>query len=101
MEREGVFYLFALRLIPVVPFFVINLSMGLTKMNIGKYYLASQMAMLPGTIAYVNAGTQLSKIESVSGILSPEVLFSFVLLGILPLLSKKVVEGYRKRKGVL
>ncbi|NOZ08134.1 MAG: FAD-dependent oxidoreductase [FCB group bacterium] len=98
IEREGAFYLFTLRLIPVFPFFVINLVLGLTKMKALTFYLTSQIGMLAGTLVYVNAGTQLAKLESPSGILSPAILGSFVLLGIFPLIAKKIITIIKSRK---
>ena len=98
IAKDGAFYLFTLRLVPLVPFFVINLVMGLTRMKAGVFYLTSQLGMLAGTVVYVNAGTQLAKIDSLRGILSPALLGSFVLLGIFPLIAKKVVESIQKRK---
>lgn len=98
IEREGKFYLFTLRLIPAFPFFVINLVMGLTKMPLRTYYWVSQLGMLPATIVYVNAGKELARIQSLSGILSPRLIFSFVLLGLFPILVKKLLALYRKRK---
>jgi uncharacterized membrane protein YdjX (TVP38/TMEM64 family) len=100
IEKDGAFYLFTLRLIPAVPFFVINLVMGLTPMKAIQFFLVSQIGMLAGTIVYVNAGTQLAQIESLKGILSPSLIFSFVLLGIFPLLAKKLVGFIKKRKGL-
>ncbi len=99
MEKEGSFYLFTLRLVPVFPFFIINLVMGLTKIPIKNFYWVSQIGMLPATFVYVNAGQELGKIDSLSGILSPGLLFSFVLLGIFPLAAKKIVTRIRKNKG--
>ncbi|WP_291010993.1 bifunctional TVP38/TMEM64 family protein/FAD-dependent oxidoreductase [Hydrogenophaga sp.] len=98
VEKDGAFYLFTLRLIPVVPFFVINLLMGLTKMKARTFYWVSQVGMLAGTLVYVNAGTQLAQIESLKGILSPGLIGSFVLLGIFPLIARKIVEAVKKRK---
>ncbi len=98
IEREGSFYLFTLRLIPVFPFFVINLVSGLTKMKARSFYFVSQIGMLAGTIVYVNAGTQLSKLESPSGILSPGILGSFLLLGIFPLITKGTISYLKSRK---
>jgi pyruvate/2-oxoglutarate dehydrogenase complex dihydrolipoamide dehydrogenase (E3) component/uncharacterized membrane protein YdjX (TVP38/TMEM64 family) len=98
VEQEGSFYLFTLRLVPLFPFFVINLVMGLTPMRTLTYYWVSQAGMLAGTAVYVNAGTQLGQIESASGILSPGILTSFVLLGIFPLLAKRAVEIVKNRK---
>jgi uncharacterized membrane protein YdjX (TVP38/TMEM64 family) len=100
IEREGSFYLFTLRLVPVFPFFIINLVMGLTPIRTTRFYLVSQVGMLPGTLVYVNAGTQLAQIDSLKGILSPGLLLSFALLGIFPLLARKGVAFInRKRKG--
>lgn len=98
IRREGSFYLFTLRLIPVFPFFVINLVMGLTPIKTIVYYLVSQVGMLPGTFVFVNAGTQIAKIESLKGILSPGLLFSFALLGIFPLIAKRAVSVIKSRK---
>ena len=98
IENEGAFYLFSLRLVPIFPFFVINLVMGLTPLKAGLFYLVSQAGMLPGTAVYVNAGTQLAAIESISGILSPGLIFSFILLGIFPLAAKKVVALIKSRR---
>ena len=98
VEKDGPFYLFTLRLVPLFPFFVINLVMGLTPIRASVYYLVSQIGMLPGTFVYVNAGTQLAKIDSAAGILSPGLLFSFVLLGVFPLVAKKAVAAVRARK---
>jgi pyruvate/2-oxoglutarate dehydrogenase complex dihydrolipoamide dehydrogenase (E3) component/uncharacterized membrane protein YdjX (TVP38/TMEM64 family) len=98
VDKEGAFYLFTLRLIPVVPFFLINLLMGLTRMKTWTYYWVSQLGMLAGTAVYVNAGTQLAQLDSLQGILSPALLGSFVLLGIFPLLARRVVAAVQKRK---
>ncbi|MBX3653022.1 MAG: FAD-dependent oxidoreductase [Ramlibacter sp.] len=98
VEKDGAFYLFTLRLIPVVPFFVINLVMGLTKMKALTFYWVSQLGMLAGTAVYVNAGTQLAGIDSLKGVLSPGLLGSFVLLGLFPLIARKGVEAVQKRK---
>lgn len=98
VSRDGAFYLFTLRLVPVFPFFLINLAMGLTTMPARTFYWVSQLGMLAGTAVYVNAGTQLGKIDSLSGILSPALLGSFALLGIFPLLAKKTVEAIKARK---
>ncbi|MCR9983738.1 TVP38/TMEM64 family protein [Vibrio alginolyticus] len=92
VEKDGAFYLFSLRLIPVFPFFLINLLMGLTPMSVGRFYLTSQVGMLPGTAVYLNAGTQLATIESLSGIISPAVLASFALLGLFPIITKWVMN---------
>ncbi|HAS8123720.1 TPA: TVP38/TMEM64 family protein [Vibrio vulnificus] len=95
VEKDGAFYLFSLRLIPVFPFFLINLLMGLTPISIGRYYLTSQIGMLPGTAVYLNAGTQLADINSLSGILSPTVLASFALLGVFPISVKWIMSKFR------
>ena len=100
IEEEGAFYLFSLRLIPVFPFFIINLIMGLTPLRLGTFYWVSQIGMFPGTIVYVNAGSELSKIESLSGILSPRVILSFVLLGLFPIATKKILGWYKLKKGL-
>ncbi len=97
-EKEGAFYLFALRLVPAFPFFVINLVMGLTPIKTRTFYWVSQLGMLLGTVVYVNAGTQLARIDSLKGILSPGLLLSFVLLGIFPLIAKKIVDTVKARK---
>ena len=98
IQKDGAFYLFTLRLIPVVPFFVINLLMGLTQMKAWTFYWVSQIGMLAGTAVYVNAGTQLGQLESLQGILSPGLLGSFVLLGLFPLIARRIVETVQKRK---
>jgi dihydrolipoamide dehydrogenase len=98
VEREGAFYLFTLRLVPLFPFFVINLLMGLTRMRAATFYGVSQLGMLAGTIVYVNAGTQLAQISSLKGILSPGLIVSFVLLGIFPLVAKKIVDAVKARR---
>ncbi len=90
MARDGAFYLFTLRLVPLFPFFVINLVMGLTPIATRTFYWVSQLGMLAGTLVYVNAGTQLAQIDSLPGILSPGLLVSFALLGVFPLAAKKV-----------
>lgn len=98
VQKDGAFYLFTLRLIPVVPFFVINLLMGLTTMRAITFYWVSQLGMLAGTAVYVNAGTQIAQIDSLRGILSPALLGSFVLLGLFPLIARRAVEAVQKRK---
>ncbi|MDH5378545.1 MAG: VTT domain-containing protein, partial [Gammaproteobacteria bacterium] len=98
IEKEGAFYLFTLRLIPAFPFFLINLLMGLTPMKLWKYFIVSQIGMLPGTLVYVNAGVQLGNLESLAGILSPELLLSFVLLGIFPLIAKKILDWFKAKR---
>jgi pyruvate/2-oxoglutarate dehydrogenase complex dihydrolipoamide dehydrogenase (E3) component/uncharacterized membrane protein YdjX (TVP38/TMEM64 family) len=98
VEREGAFYLFALRLVPAFPFFVINLVMGLTPLRAWTFYWVSQAGMFAGTLVFVNAGTQIAHIDSASGILSPGLIGSFVLLGLFPLVAKKMVDGARSRR---
>ena len=98
VERDGAFYLFTLRLVPAFPFFVINLVMGLTPMRTLTFALVSQLGMLPGTIVFVNAGTQLARIESLQGILSPTLIGSFVLLGVFPLIAKWIVGFVKARR---
>ena len=97
IAKEGAFYLFSLRLVPVFPFFVINLLMGLTRMPLRTFFWVSQIGMLAGTIVYVNAGKELAKIDSLSGILSPGVLISFAVLGLFPITVKKLLAFYQKR----
>ncbi|MFO7557413.1 MAG: FAD-dependent oxidoreductase [Desulfobacterales bacterium] len=100
IEKDGAFYLFTLRLVPIFPFFVINLVMGLTPIRTGIFYLVSQVGMLAGTAVYVNAGTQLAQIDSLSGILSPGLIFSFVLLGIFPFIAKKMTAVIQSKKAL-
>lgn len=96
IKKDGAFYLFTLRLVPIFPFFIINLLMALTPLRSWTFYWVSQLGMLAGTIVYVNAGTQLASLESASGILSPGLIGSFVLLGLFPLLAKKIVEVVKR-----
>ncbi len=98
IEKDGAFYLFTLRLVPVFPFFVINLVMGLTPLATRTFYWVSQLGMLAGTVVYVNAGTQLARIESLDGILSPGLIASFTLLGVFPLIARKVVDGVKAKR---
>ncbi len=98
VEKQGAFYLFTLRLVPVFPFFLINLLMGLTSIRTWTFYWVSQVGMLAGTIVYVNAGTQLAQVDSVSGILSAELIISFVLLGIFPWIAKGIVALVNRRR---
>ena len=97
-EKDGAFYLFTLRLVPAVPFFVINILMGLTKISVPVFFIVSQVGMLAGTFVFVNAGTQLGQIESLSGILSPSLIGSFVLLGLFPLITKKTLDFLKATK---
>jgi uncharacterized membrane protein YdjX (TVP38/TMEM64 family) len=98
IEKEGAFYLFTLRLIPVFPFWMINLAMGLSKISLARFYWVSQIGMLPGTMVFVNAGKELAKIESVKGIFSPSLIISFALIGIFPITVKKLVSLFRSRR---
>ncbi len=98
IEKDGAFYLFTLRLIPAFPFFAINLAMGLTKISTITFYVVSQIGMFAGTIVYVNAGLQLGQLESLSGILSPKLIGSFALLGLFPLLAKKLISTLKARQ---
>jgi pyruvate/2-oxoglutarate dehydrogenase complex dihydrolipoamide dehydrogenase (E3) component/uncharacterized membrane protein YdjX (TVP38/TMEM64 family) len=98
LERDGAFYLFSLRMIPAFPFFVVNLVMGLTRIRTLTFIWVSQLGMLLGTAAYVNAGTQLARIESTSGLLSPVLIGSFVALGIVPWIAKGIIGALQRRK---
>ena len=98
IEKDGAFYLFTLRLMPAFPFFVINLVMGLTKMRTWTFFWVSQLGMLAGTIVYVFAGQKLGEISSLKGILSPGLIGAFVLLGVFPLIAKKIIDGIKSRK---
>ena len=98
MDRNGAFYLFTLRLVPLVPFFVINLVMGLTKMPARRYAWVSQLGMLPGTLVYVNAGTALGGLQSLSGIVSPQLLGAFALLAVFPWIARAVLGGWQARR---
>ena len=97
-KSEGAFYLFALRLVPVFPFFIINVVMGLMTIKTWTFYWVSQLGMLPGTIVYVYAGTQLVQIETFSDITTPSMLIAFALLGLFPLIAKNFVQFMRKDK---
>ncbi|MBA4328352.1 MAG: pyridine nucleotide-disulfide oxidoreductase [Polaromonas sp.] len=98
IAKEGAFYLFSLRLIPVVPFFALNLLMGLTHIRTWTYFWVSQLGMLAGTVVYVNAGTQIAKIDSLQSIASPALIGSFVLLGLLPLVVNKLLQFLKRRQ---
>lgn len=98
ITREGGFYLFTLRLVPVFPFFVINLVMGLTPIKARTFYWVSQLGMLPGTAVFVNAGTQLTQIDSLGGLLNPALIGSFTLIGVFPLIAKRLVDVLAARK---
>ncbi|WP_339489860.1 FAD-dependent oxidoreductase [Pseudomonas sp. EL_65y_Pfl2_R95] len=98
VEREGAFYLFALRLVPLFPFFLINLAMGLTRLPVRTFWWVSQLGMLPGTLVYVNAGRELGQLESLRGILSPGLIGAFVLLGIFPIIARKLLGLIQARR---
>ena len=98
VEKDGAFYLFTLRLVPAFPFFVINLVMGLTPLKTWTFYWVSQIGMLAGTLVYVNASTEIARIESLRGILSPGLIISFTLLGLFPLIAKRIVSTIKARK---
>lgn len=98
IDKQGAFYLFTIRLLPIFPFFLVNILMGLTKMKAWTYYWVSQIGMFLGTIVFVNAGTQLAQIKSLGDIMSPTLIGSFVLLGIFPLIAKKIIDTYQARK---
>jgi uncharacterized membrane protein YdjX (TVP38/TMEM64 family) len=99
LEKDGAFYLFTLRLIPVFPFFVINLLMGLTRIKTRTFFWVSQLGMLPATIVFVNAGTQISRIESTAGLLSPTLIASFVALAFFPWAAKAIVALVTRSRG--
>ena len=99
IEKEGALYLFTMRLIPAIPFFVINFGMALTNMRVTTFYWVSQVGMLAGTAVYVNAGRELGQISTMSDILSPGLILSFVVLGVFPLAVKRVVNCIRARTG--
>ncbi|WP_419720693.1 TVP38/TMEM64 family protein [Lelliottia amnigena] len=94
MDRNGAFYLFALRLMPLFPFFLVNLLAGLTSLSVRRYWWISQLAMLPATVIFLNAGRELGKLTSLRDILSPGILFAFTLLGLLPLVSRWLFSRY-------
>lgn len=98
IEKDGAFYLFTLRLVPVFPFFLINLLMGLTKIKTLTFYLVSQIGMFAGTVVFVNAGTQLAQLDSLKGILSFNLILSFALLGLFPLIAKALISSINKRR---
>lgn len=95
LEREGGFYLFSLRMVPLVPFFALNAVMGVTQFPLVKFYIISQIGMLPGTFLFVYAGTQIGKITSLSDVLSPTLILSLTILGLLPLLSRRLLSCLR------
>jgi len=97
-KKEGAFYLFAIRLTPIFPFFIVNIVMGLLQITTIKFYFISQIAMLPATLLYVYAGVQISTLKSISDITSPELLILLFLIGIFPILSKKLIDRYRNNQ---
>lgn len=99
-KREGAFYLFALRLIPVIPFFLVNILTSVMPIKAHRFYVASQLGMLPGTAVYVYAGTELGKLQSLSDIASPSMLGAFVLLGLFPIIAKKAIAAIRGRRKI-
>lgn len=96
IEREGGFYLFSMRLIPLFPYFLINVVMGLSQMKLKTFYWVSQAGMLPVSFVLVNAGKELGKIESLSGIIRPGLIASFVVLGLLPITTRKIISILRR-----
>lgn len=98
IEREGVFYLFALRMVPLFPFFAVNLLMGLTTIRAASFYIVSQIGMLLGTVVYVNAGSQLATINNLSGIVSPKVVLSLACVGLSPLVAKYVLSVIKREE---
>lgn len=98
IEKEGAFYLFTLRLIPIFPFFVINTVIALTPMRVSTFYWVSQLGMLPATVVYINAGKELGQLESLSGLLSPSLILSFAIIGIFPLIMKKILMLYKTKR---
>ncbi len=97
IEKDGALYLFTLRLVPAFPFFVVNLAMALTSLRAGTFYWVSQVGMLAGTAVFVNAGTRLAQVESTADILSPELICAFVLLGVFPLIARRLIDIVRVR----
>lgn len=95
-DKDGAFYLFSMRLVPAFPFFAVNLLMGLTPIKVSAYVFASWAGMLAGTAVYVNAGTELSKLESLSGILSPRIILSFLLLATFPFIARRLLKLFKK-----
>jgi len=98
IEKDGNFYLFGLRLVPLFPFVAVNLLMGLTTIRTSRYFVISQLGMLPGTLVFVNAGTQLAQVDTISDVTSPALFFSFVLLGVSPILAKKLLASVKAQR---
>ena len=101
MQRDGGFYLFGLRMVPLFPFFIINLVMGLTRIPAWRFYWVSQLGMLPGTFVFVFAGTQLASVSSLSDVLSPGMIAALSLLGLFPLIARKSLAWLNARRGVV
>lgn len=98
LEKDGAFYLLSLRLVPLFPFFVVNLLMGLTNIPARTFYVFSQLGMIPGTLAFVYAGTQLAKIQSLKDVLSPGLIIALVIMGLLPITTRKLLQWIQERK---
>jgi uncharacterized membrane protein YdjX (TVP38/TMEM64 family) len=98
IEKEGALYVFGMRLVPLFPFVIVNSLLALTKLKTWTFYWASQIGMLAGTAVYVNAGTQIAKIDSLAGIAEPKLILSFALLGVFPIVAKKVLNIIKSRK---
>lgn len=98
IAKDGAFYLFTLRLVPAFPFFLVNVVMGLTPMRTWTFFWVSQAGMFLGTLVFVNAGTQLAEVTSLKGVLSPGLIGAFVLLGVFPIIAKKIIDGIKARK---
>lgn len=98
IDRDGIFYLFAIRLVPTIPYFVVNAAMGLTTLKFWHYVWVSQLGMLATTAVFVNAGSQLGQLESFSGILSPTLIVALVVMGVFPLVAKWTVSYLRSRR---
>lgn len=99
LQTEGIFYLFSIRMVPVFPFFVVNLLMGLTRIGVLQFYCVSQIGMLAGTLVYVFAGTQLAQIHRLGDVLSPGLMLALTLLGVFPLVARKLVGLAAERRG--
>lgn len=99
LAREGIFYLLFLRLTPAFPFFLVNLAMGLTAMPLTTFYWVSQLGMLPGTAVFINAGARLGALDSLSDVLSFRTMWSLALLGLFPLLARRLTAAWRARAG--
>lgn len=94
ISRDGALYLFTLRTVPIFPFFLVNLLMGLTPISLSRYSLVSLIGMLPGTVVYINAGRELGRVDAVAGLLSPSVLLSLALLGLFPWIARGLIRAF-------